>query len=131
MLTAAESLVFKKRNLKMVTRTTARTLHSAHVAEYETVSTPAGEIIKRSLACNPELQEAQSKLRDLETRRAVIEAGYGQVKAATGDADLAALSDKILDGDNLESQAANFSRRDSSIQRLQRRSTWRLLARET
>ena len=65
------------------------------------------------------LADAREKLVDLESRMAAKQSELDQIKAAVGNPDLAAMADRVMNGDDLEGHTGLFARRDSLQQQIE------------
>lgn len=65
------------------------------------------------------LADAKEKLVDLESRMAAKQSELDQIKAAVGNPDLAAMADRVMNGDDLENHTGLFARRDSLQQQIE------------
>lgn len=75
--------------------------------------------IQATMSRHEGLADAKEKLVDLESRMAAKQSELDQIKAAVGNPDLAAMADRVLNGDDLENHTGLFARRDSLQQQIE------------
>jgi len=75
--------------------------------------------IQAAMSRHEGLADAKEKLVDLESRMAAKQSELDQIKAAVGNPDLAAMADRVLNGDDLENHTGLFARRDSLVQQIE------------